>query len=552
VRKTQTHWSDRFATHASGGDPRRRVDELSRRRLFGWGLSGGLALTASGLLVACGDGTPSGTVTGEANTPAGDPQRGGILRVAWQGEPTGPNGGLDPQTCTSNCYPVHQHVWDTLVRVDYDLNPKPLLAESWTPSPDGKTWTFKLRGGITHHHGTPFTSADVVHTFKRILDPQTGSVVRTVLSFIEDIEAPDERTVVFHLQSPNADLPTLIAMPQTSILPRDRSDEQLRREPVGTGPFRFKEYGRGERIVLLRNPDYWQQGLPYLDELHYFLMPEQSARIAALTGGRVDMIGEVSPEMVAPLSQPGVRVEVVPSGNVNLIAMQMDKEPFTDNRVRTAFKLVADRETIEQAVLSGTGSLGNDHPFPKNHPFYDQTQVVKTQDIARAKRLLTEAGHPNGLDLTLHLNADRPDYRSFALAYQEQAKAAGINLRLQHHPDATYWNDIYRQVPLYMSGWNFRPSPDELVSIMFHSEARWNEANVKSPELDSMILAARGETDPEKRKQLYFDIQHWVSENVGVVMPIFRSTISAVRDNVQGYRVHPIPWYLFHTTWLKR
>ncbi|MGH2352770.1 MAG: ABC transporter substrate-binding protein [Chloroflexota bacterium] len=534
-------------------EPRRLftdLDRLDRRRLIG----SGLAMTASGLLVAC-DRAGRPAAPGESGTPAGEagpPQKGGILRVAYRGEPTGPNGGLDPQTCTSNCYPLDQHVWDTLTRVDHDMKVQPLLAQSWTPSEDGLSWTFKLRSGIKHHHGTVFTSADVAHTFQRILNPDTGSVVRTVLSFIDRVETPEAQTAVFRLKSPNADLPLLVAIPQTSILPRDRTDEQVRTAPSGTGPFMFQEFARGQRIVLTRNPEYWQQGLPYLDELHYLLMPEPNARIAALAAGQVDMVAEVDPEMVAPLRQPGVQVEIVPSGNSNLIAMRMDQEPFTDNRVRSAFKLVANRKAIEQAALAGTGSLGNDHPFPQNHPFYDPKQTIKQQDIAQVKQLLADAGFPNGLDVTLHFNADRPIYGSFALAYQEQARAAGINITLQRHPDAPYWKDIYRKVPMFMSSWNFRPSPDELVSIMFHSEAPWNEANIESPELDAMILRAREELDVQKRTQLYYDIQKYVSENVGVVIPIFRSTISAWRDTVQGYRVHPIPWWLFHTTWLKR
>jgi peptide/nickel transport system substrate-binding protein len=512
--------------------------------------AGGGVLAGGGGAEPGGSAAPAGSAAGGAA--AGQPVRGGTLRVAWQGEPTGPNGGLDPQTCTSNCYPVHQHVWDTLVRVNYDVKPEPLLAESWTTSQDGKTWTFKLRSGVKHHHGTPFTSADVVHTFKRILDPQTGAVVRTVLSVVDDVTAPDPQTAVFHLSSPNADLLYLLAVPQTAILPRDRTDEQLRTEPVGTGPFRFVSFGRGERIVMQRNPDYWQKGLPYLDELQYLLMPEPNARIAALTGGRVDMIGEVAPEMVAPLQQPGIKVDVVPSGNVNLIAMRMDQEPFTDNRIREAFKLVADRKAIEQVSLLGTGTLGNDHPFYTKHPFYDPSQTIAAQDIAKAKQLLADAGYPNGIAATLHLDADRPLYKPFALAYQEQAKQAGITITLQHHPDAAYWSDVYLKQPLFMSSWNFRPSPDELVSIMFHSEAKWNETGVKSPELDDMIVKARGELDEERRKQLYYDIQRWVRTNAGVIIPIFGSTISAYRDTVQGYRVHPVPWYLFHTTWLKK
>jgi peptide/nickel transport system substrate-binding protein len=545
-------WRERVSDRSA--QERRLTD---RRRAIGAGV-GGLA-AASALLAACGPGgaTPpaGGGDAGPAGRPAGSteaPVKGGVLRVAYQGEPTGPNGGIDPQTCTSNCYPLDQHIWDTLTRVDYDLQVQPLLAESWTVAEDGRTWTFKLRGGVKHHHGTPFTAADVVHTFRRILDPQTGANVRAVLGFLDGVEAPDPQTAVFRLKAPNADLPLLVAIPQTSILPSDRSDEQLFSEPSGTGAFRFKEFRRGERLILQRNPEYWQAGLPHLDELHYLLMPEPNSRIAALMAGQVDMIGEVAPEMVAPLRLPGVTVEVVPSGNVNLIAMRMDQAPFTDNRVREAFKLVADRKAIEQAALAGTGSLGNDHPFPQNHPFYDPGQTVRGQDLDRARRLLADAGFPNGVEATLHLNADRPEYTPFAVAYQEQARKAGITLTLQRHPDAPYWQDVYLKVPLYMSSWNYRPSPDELVSIMFHSEAKWNEANVKSPELDALIVRARGELDPQARKQQYFEIQRWVSANAGVIMPMFRSTISAYRDTVKGYRVHPIPWYLFHGTWVTR
>jgi peptide/nickel transport system substrate-binding protein len=544
-------------SHPAGSAwPHGQLDRWRRRGVLGVGLAGGLTL-AGGLLSACGapgDGNAGGQpgASAGAGGDAGAPQRGGVLRVAYQGEPTGPNGGIDPQTCTSNCYPLHQHIWDTLVRVDFDLNPRPLLAESWTTSEDGLSWTFKLRQGIKHHHGSPLVAADVVHTFQRILEPATGSVVRTVLGFIDAVEATDTQTVTFRLKAPNADLPLLVGIPQAAILPHDRSEEQLISEPVGTGPFRFKEFRRGERIVMARNPDYWQSGLPYLDELHYLLMPEPNARMAALVAGQVDMIGEVAPEMVAPLRQPGIAVEIVPSGNVNLIAMRMDQAPFDDNRVRQAFKLVADRKAIEQATLQGTGTLGNDHPFPQNHPFYDASQQVKTQDIARAKALLAEAGFAEGLQATLHVNTDRPEYTPFAVAYQAQAKLAGINLTIQRHPDAAYWQDIYLKVPLFLSSWNFRPSPDELVSIMFHSQAKWNEANVKSPELDAMIVQARGETNPDRRRTLYHQIQRWISDNVGVVMPMFRSTISAYRDNVKGYRVHPIPWYLFHETWIKR
>ena len=536
---------------------------LARRRMMRWGLGGAAAAAAGGWLAACGGagGAPSAssgasTTSGTAGTTGaqskGQPVRGGTLRVAYQGEPTGPNGGMDPQTCTSNCYPFDQHIWDTLVRLDYDLQIQPLLATSWKTSEDGKTWTFKLRSGVKFHHGTAFTSADVVHTFRRLLDPKTGSVFASVLGFIAGVEAPDPQTAVFHLKAPNADLLIQFAAPQASILAHDQNDEQLFSHPSGTGPFTYGEFSRGERIILRRNPNYWQAGQPYLDELQFLLMPEPNARIAALTGGQVDLVGEVSPDMIAPLQQPGIHVDVVPSGNSNLIAMQMDQEPFTDNRVRDAFKLVTDRQTIEQAVLQGTGSLGNDHPFFTKHPFYDPSQTIKKADVSKAKQLLAEAGHPNGLSATLHVNADIPDYKAFALAYQEQAKQAGITLDLQHHPDAQYWSDIYRKVPLFMSNWNFRPSPDELVSIMFSSDAKWNEAHVNSPELDAMIASARGETDAAKRKQRYYDLQKWVSNNVGVVIPIFKSTISAYRDNVQGYRVHPVPWYLFHTTWLKK
>ncbi|MBI2941494.1 MAG: ABC transporter substrate-binding protein [Chloroflexi bacterium] len=536
---SHVHWPN-------GGTP-----PWTRRRFFGLAAGSAALLTVPPLLAGCSGLPFARPATAPATPPpatTAQPRRGGTLRIAFSGSAQ----RLDPATMTLNEeYNVTLAIYNNLVRVDPQLRPQPELATSWQSSDDLKTWTFSLRQGVRFHHGKVFNADDVVFTFRRLLDPRTASAARSILSFMEGVEKTDDHTVLFHLKQANADLPMILGFAQGRILPSDRGDEQIAREPSGTGPFRFKELVPGDRVTMVRNPDYWEPGLPYLDEVRHVTMPEQASQTAALTGGTIEMIWQLNLEAKPTLdADPGVVVAQVESGGYQPIVMRSDRPPFDDNRLRLAMKYVVDRPQMRQAVLLGLGSLGTDHPIPPVNPFYSD-QGIRQRDVEKARQLLKEAGYPDGINLTLYTTAGRPGLVEQAVAFKEMAAPAGIRIDVQKVPNSVYWADYWMKKDFIVSNWNFRPTVDETLSTAYHSEAKWNEAHWKSPKLDDLIVGARGVRDADRRKQLYAEAAKILMDEGPVVVAFFRPMISAMRKSVHGFQVHPATWMDVRSTWME-
>jgi peptide/nickel transport system substrate-binding protein len=505
-----------------------------------------VAGAATGLLVldAC---APSAPTPAPGVAPAAEVRRGGTLRVAFPGTP----GQLDPALyTTSEDYAIGFSVYNGLVWVDHTLTPQPDLAESWTASDDLLTWTFKLKEGIKFQHGTPFTADDVVYTFERILDEALGSPFRSVIAFVDRVEKVDDYTVNLHLNTPSADLDTILGQTQARIVPHDRTAEQLAEEPLGTGPFTMKEYVPGDHTTLVRKEGYWQEGLPYLDEVRHVYMPEEATQIAALTGGSIDIMFQLGFENISTVEEHAdTVVGEARSGLYQDIVMRVTEEPFTDNRVRLALKYCVDRPGVRQVVLQGRGDLGNDHPIPPINPFWAAIRI-RERNIEKAKELLAEAGYADGLDITLITSPVRPGLVEYAVAFQEMVKPAGVNVKVERVPADGYWSEYWMKVPLCMSNWNLRATADETLSTAYHSEAKWNESDFRSPELDRLIEEARGEKDHEKRKELYAQAQKLLSEEGGVIISYFKPTVMAMRKEVQNFNPHPTAWLRVNDVWL--
>ena len=487
---------------------------------------------------------PAGAPTA---VPAGGPKRGGTLRVAFPGAAA----QLDPALyLTNEEYHIGFATYNGLVRVDHTLVAQPDLAESWTTSDDLTIWTFKLREGIRFEHGTPFSADDVVYTFERILDEALGSPFRSVIGFVNRVEKVDDYTVSFRLDTPSADLDSVLGATQARIVPRDRTTEQLAQDALGTGPFKLAEFLPGDHTKLVRKEDYWQTGLPYLDEIRHLYVPEEATQIAALTGGSINMMWSLGSENIPAIeADPNSVVGEAPSGNYQDIVMRVTEEPFTDSRVRLALKYCVDRPGVRQVVLQGRGSLGNDQPIAPISPFYADLPV-REQNIEKAKALLAEAGYADGLDLTLYTSPVRPGLVEYAIAFQEMVKAAGINVSIERTPADVYWSEYWMKVPLCMSNWGMRPTTDETLSIAYHSEATWNESDYRNPELDRLIDAARGEKDLETRKDLYAQAQQLLSDDGGVIISYFRPVVMAMRKEIQNFHPHPTGWLHLTETWL--
>lgn len=463
------------------------------------------------------------------------------LRIALSVLPT----TFDPALFENiEAYPFGFAIFDGLVWVDAQLTPQPMLAERWETNRDGHQWTFHLRTDVTFHHGSPFTAADVVYTFTRLLDPALGSPLQPVLSFIQQTEAVDDQTVRFHLATPNVDLPLLLAAPQLRILPHDYTMDRLMRHPSGTGPFLFDEHRSGELIRYVRNPDYWAADRIAIAALEHIYIPALDDQVAALVRGELDLLLEIGPDQIAQLQEnPDIVVLQTPSGRYQNLAMQVKDRPFDDKRVRQALKACLDRSALQQQVLQGRGAVGDDHPIAPISPFFPDL-TMPPPNLEQARELLTEAGYPNGLQLQL-LTADAfPGMVQLAYAVQAMAKPAGIAIEVIEAkvPSEIYFNDYWGVVPFYVSSWEFRPSIYETFAIAYQADADWNETGWSSPELDQILFQAQQETDQEQRRALYGKATQLLMDEGAVIIPYFQPILTAVRTNVQGFTPHPAGW----------
>ncbi|MFZ4660782.1 MAG: ABC transporter substrate-binding protein [Caldilineaceae bacterium] len=515
---------------------------LSRRQLLF--ATGGAS--AALFLAAC---APVTTPAPSQPASASEPQRGGTLRIAMQEAP----GSLDPHlsyTIQDNI--VRGAIYDYLIWNDPALQPQPALATAWEVAADQLSWTLPLRQGVTFHHGTAFTAADVVYSFERILGPDFGSPAQTAFRFVEKVEAVDDYTVRFILKSPNVDFPLLLGDPVNVgvIIPHDRTPEALTAEPSGTGPFRLTAFVPGESATFTRNESYWRTGMPYLDEVKHFYMPEQATQVAALTSGTIDLIWQLTTESMATLTgNPDVVIEQVESGAYQPIIMRLDQEPFTDVRVRQAFKYATDRAGMVQGVLQGNGVIGNDQPLPPVHPFAADLPAYAL-DVEKAKALLAEAGYPDGLAVTLYTADLRPGMVASAVVFQEMAKAAGITVTVEQVPGSNYWSEHWMQSALTVSNWNVFPSADTILSLVYHSTGAWNESGIKNAELDALIEAGRAESDPAKRQEIYAQVQQLIQAEGGTLVPYFRPSFYARHKNVQGVLYIPQGPVYLQEAWL--
>ncbi|MEX1022349.1 MAG: ABC transporter substrate-binding protein [Dehalococcoidia bacterium] len=520
--------------------PQRLPGRLSRRDLI---RAGGITVAGVGgaILLGCGGGeTGSGGGGG-----GGEPQQGGNIRMATLADAN----TLDPAFSLSTAdIGLAVHLFDNLIQQQRDLSLKPMLAESWE-SEDLQHWTFKLRQGATFSHGKPFTADDVVFTFERLLDPDVGSPGRSSLSFIDRVEKVDDHTVSMTLTGPNAFLPQTLSLYQGRILPSDVDPGEFATQARGTGPFRLQEYEPGERAVATRNPDYWDAPAPYAETLTVYYIPEPIARAEQMRAGAVDAVFPLEPSQALSLQgTPGVVVDEVASGSYLNLAMFCDVEPFSDIRVRHALRAITNRETVREAVLFGGGELANDHPISPDDAMWWPDQQIPEQDLDEARKLLDAAGFGNGLTLTLHTSTLVAGILELAVTYRELAAPAGVNIEIQRVSEDAYYSTTWLIEPFLAMGWNAR-NPDEALSIVYHSDAAWNEGHYYNPTLDALMESARGIADEDERRESYGDIQRILIEDVPRIIPVFRPIYAAHAENLHGFGAHPSNWPLFHDAW---
>jgi peptide/nickel transport system substrate-binding protein len=487
--------------------------------------------------------------------------RGGMLRVALAGDP--PSLDMHQEQTFMVTIPLSP-VYNTLVTFDPHGYPKVIgdLAKSWTVSEDGMTYTFTLHQGVKFHDGSELTSADVKASWEKIISPPEGVVSprKSEYEFIKSIAAPDPYTVVFRLHYAAASFLPGIAHPANFIYAKkylDQDPNYYKQKAMGTGPFKLKEYVHGASIELVRNPNYWKQGFPYMDGMKYFIIKDDGARAKSIRADRTDVEfrGFSPTEVEALQNQMGEKVVVArPGYPVHWgIAVNVDKKPFDDERVRKALSLALDRYDMAKTIgpLTGMDTVGGPQP-PGSLGALTAEELAPLPGFSKdyeaslkeAKHLLAEAGYPNGFKTVLTNRAVKLPYIDFAVYVISAWKKIGVEAEHKVEESATWSKSrLSRDFELLVNPFGFAAAadPDEVMS-QFISVSPANWGRYKDPVVDELFDKQKVERDEQKRAQLVKDMQKRIIEKSWQIMGLWWTRIEVRSARIRNYEPMPSHW----------
>ncbi len=448
----------------------------------------------------------------------GSPKRGGTLTIGADADPI----GFDPGTLTAfSSYDMTSLLYTGLLRWTAEMKIEPDLATKFE-QPNDTTYIFHLRSDVKFHNGQAFNAEDVKYTFDRIRNPATASPNATIFASIKEVTVVNPTTVKFELNAPNAAFLNYMATnPVGVIVPRGVSD--LATKPVGTGPFTFGSYEPNQQCTLKANPNYYEKGQPYLDTVVFRFFKDQASITSALRSKAIDMTWFKDPKVSAQIVRTSPDLVNAPGKTTRTfpVWMNMKAKPLDDVKVRRALSLATDRKGCLDTVLGGSGKVAA--MVPESHVGgYDgvgEMPYYKT-DIAAAKKLLAEAGHPNGIDLGEYIVvAANPLDVSCAQILQQQWAAAGIKVAIkpmETAPLIAMW--LKGEYPTLLSvALSWSPDPDAIVSRMLSTNPSGKAQGMADAELDKMIIDARTILDPAKRATAYLAIQKRIADHAYVL-----------------------------------
>lgn len=492
---------------------------MNRREFMGRAMAAGLTLTAAGNLFA-------------TSVAAQTPKKGGTLKLGLEGGAA--TDSIDPAKATSQVMFAAVRSWgDTLVETHPQTRaPIPSLAESWAPSADAKTWTFKIRKGVQFHDGKEMTTDDVVATLKRHSDSKTESGAAGVMKSITSIENKGGDLVVT-LDSGNADLPAIFTDYHLVIQPNGGIDKPT--AGVGTGPYKVKSFEPGVRMTFEKNPNDWRSDRGYVDSVEIITMNDATARIAALSSGQVQFINRVDPKTVPLLTRaPTVQLLTTSGGGHYVFIMHCDKAPFDNNDLRMALKYAIDREEMVKRILGGYGKVGNDFPINDTYALFPEGIEQRSYDPDKAAFHYKKSGH-SGSVLLRTSEVAFPGAVDASVLFQQSAKKAGIDIEIKREPGDGYWSNVWNVQPFSASYWGSRATQDQFYSGAYLSTADWNDTRFKNETFDKLLISARGELDEKKRKDMYREMAMLVRDEGGTILPMFNDFVNAGTKKLMGY-----------------
>ena len=500
---------------------------LSRRRFLSLSAATGIGTIGVTALGACAPDAGSG-LSGSTNT----------IRAAIAGEPD----QLDPHKTTSYfSYEVLENVYDTLVEPDEHLQMVPALAQSWEVNADHTRWIFTLRPNVTFHNGDPLTAADVVYSYRRIIDQQLSASWR--FDSVADITAVDPMHVMITTRTPSPNLLTNIGgFKGLAIVNRKNVESgQIVSHPIGTGPFAFESSSPATSIVLKAHPGHWSGG-PHVDGVAFSFISQGTTAVSAVRSGEVDWTDAIPAQQLRILhGEDELTVGTVVANDYWYVAMNFARKPFADTRVRQAVAYAIDRPSIAQVVGYGTATP-NQLAIPKTSPWFADYEkytagLDRDHAVAKSRELLRQAG-ASSLSMGLMVTTEYPETVTAAQVISSNLADVGIKVTIEQL-DFGVWLDRQSagDFDALLLGWLGNIDPDDFYYAQHHSKGTSNSQKYSNPSVDKLLDDGRTELDTAKRKQLYADAATQITDDVSYLYLYNPSATQAYTEVLKDYTV---------------
>jgi peptide/nickel transport system substrate-binding protein len=515
---------------------------LNRRDFLRRGALVGIsAPVLGGVLAACGSSSPSPSSSGSGAGGGGATIKVGITTPAAAINPltVSDQGGLDMLGQTG----------EYLCLSDQTLKLRPVLATSWTPNATADVWTFKIRQGVKFHDGSPLTADDVVYTYKLQTNPAGKASALSNLGGVlqpSGVVKVDDFTVAFHLEAPNGNFPYLTSSDNYTmiILPKGYDPAKWESSFIGTGPFKLKSYTQKVGASFVRNEEYWgPKAIPAATQFTFF--DTEPPAVLALTSGTIDVLGQFSLTNGPQLLTGGYNVIKLKSSAHRELSMRCDQAPFNDARVRQALALSLDRPAIVSALFKGNSDIGNDSPFAPVYPSTNTSVPQRAQDIAKAKALLSAAGHPHGFSCTL-TTENVFEIPQFSQIVQQSAKAIGVNMKLNVEAQPKYYGNYlfgtsdWLDATISLVDYGHRSVPNVFLTAPLQTTnakagtGSWNAAHFKNSQYDKLSNQYIATSDLTTQKSLAGQIETLLLAETPIIYAYFYNYLTASAKNVTG------------------
>jgi peptide/nickel transport system substrate-binding protein len=488
---------------------------------------------------------------------ASEVKRGGTLTWAFSAIPL----KLDPIWSGSRTDQlVLAQVIEGLVRNSREGVIEPAVADKWTASDDGLTYTFHLRPGIKFHNGNPVTVDDVLASLGRA---QKMGTYKWMLAEVASMDKVDDATVKLTLKTKVASFLARLSFNSNAVFPKAEIDKIGMDEftkPIGTGPFMVQEWVRNDHLTLNKYPDYWEKGVdgkpkPYLDQLLFKQVVEPTTQVLQIQGGSLNGAEGIPWSQIPALEKdPRGRLLTFPQQQVYFMVLRLDKPPFDDVKVRQAMSLALDRKVFVDRATSGKAEVANAF-FPKSALYWNPNATLP-YDVAKAKQLIAQSKYPNGhTGAKIQLGAGSQLGRDNATLAKDMWDQIGIHMTIEEIDSSTLTNAWYKGDFGAISGYQWTngvPDPEQHV-VFFFVDPKMNTGWNPDQHATDLVTAAAAELDTEKRKQMYYELQNIYNDQVGGTITLYYTpSVNYLSPDVKGFYRSPLAMPFFRDVWLSK